>query len=164
MDPIALNNAVLEVDSQLYKQKINYQRDANRLNREVILLKTREWRNNNRAKMREYQIRRVNKDPERDMVKRAKARALKSGLPFDISKKDIRIPSHCPVLGIELKRGGNNGFSPSLDRIENAKGYVKGNVHVISKRANTIKSNATLEELVKVANYFLILDKARKRE
>lgn len=41
----------------------------------------------------------------------------------------------------------------SLDRIDNSKGYVRGNVMVISLRANAIKNNATAEELTAVAAY-----------
>lgn len=37
--------------------------------------------------------------------------------------------------------------SPSLDRVDNTRGYVPGNVLVISWKANQIKSNATLAEL-----------------
>lgn len=37
--------------------------------------------------------------------------------------------------------------SPSLDIIIPSKGYVKGNVWVISNRANRAKSNLSLEEL-----------------
>jgi hypothetical protein len=43
--------------------------------------------------------------------------------------------------------------SPTLDRIDNAKGYVKGNVCVISKKANTMKNNATPEEVWKLSEY-----------
>jgi hypothetical protein len=43
--------------------------------------------------------------------------------------------------------------SPTLDRIDNAKGYVKGNVCVISKKANTMKNNATPEEVRKLSEY-----------
>jgi hypothetical protein len=87
----------------------------------------------------------------------AKQRAKEKGLSFDIEKKDIVIPAFCPVLGIPLKsnfggRGGND-FSPSLDRIFPELGYVKGNIVVISKKANAIKSNATAEEIEKVANW-----------
>jgi len=42
---------------------------------------------------------------------------------------------------------------PSLDRWDSTKGYVPGNVFVISYRANTLKNNATYEEIVKVAQY-----------
>lgn len=73
------------------------------------------------------------------------------GLEFTITPKDIEIPSHCPVFGCKLQRGSGSGgavaTSPSIDRIDSSKGYVPGNVRVISKRANTLKNNATLPEL-----------------
>jgi hypothetical protein len=84
--------------------------------------------------------------------KRAKKRAKEQGLPFNVTVADIVIPSHCPVLGIELVRGDYN-TAPSLDKIVPALGYVKGNVAVISKRANMIKSNANAEELSLVLEY-----------
>ena len=84
----------------------------------------------------------------------AKSRAKKKGIPFDLKLSDIVVPEHCPLLGIKLqhhKRNGKTaGFeqdSPSLDRLIPEKGYVRGNVWVVSLRANTIKNNATLEEL-----------------
>lgn len=68
------------------------------------------------------------------------------------------IPDFCPVLGLPLYRntGGlaQGPNSPSLDRIDPALGYVKGNVNVISSKANAIKSNATPEELLRVAAYY----------
>ena len=83
------------------------------------------------------------------MYSAAKARARKEGLSFDLSLKDIVIPTHCPLLGVKLK--GNKASSafdsPSLDRIVPSLGYVKGNVWVISFRANTLKSDASLQEL-----------------
>lgn len=84
----------------------------------------------------------------------AKIRAKKYGMEFDLSKDDVVIPANCPVLGIPLfvsDKLSNN--SPSLDRIDNSKGYVKGNVCVISWRANNLKSDATLEELEKICTY-----------
>lgn len=62
---------------------------------------------------------------------------------------DLVIPTHCPLLGIELDQFHPNLDNHcSLDRIDSTKGYVRGNVMVISHRANRIKSNATAEELV----------------
>lgn len=61
--------------------------------------------------------------------------------------------THCPLLGIELtyasyESGGNPPANyASLDRIDPSKGYVEGNVQILSFRANSIKSDATLEEL-----------------
>jgi hypothetical protein len=80
----------------------------------------------------------------------AKARARKYGVPFTISPDDVVVPSHCPLLGVEIKvsPGRFSPSSPSLDRIVPDKGYVPGNVMVISFRANTIKSDAEPDEVV----------------
>jgi len=85
----------------------------------------------------------------------AKARAEEAGLPFDIEPSDIVLPERCPVLGLELKVGGgrNCPTSPSLDKIVPALGYVKGNVRVISWRANELKGNGTVEEIEAVLRY-----------
>lgn len=84
----------------------------------------------------------------------AKKRAKLKGLDFDIELEDIpEIPKYCPVLGIEIKSNTTNApldSSPSLDRIDSSKGYIKGNVRIISNRANRIKADATIEELRKV--------------
>lgn len=92
------------------------------------------------------------------LVALAKYRAKRDGIPFDLSYEDVEIPVYCPVLGIKLERnvGGKNqhDFSPTLDRIKPELGYVRGNVIVISSRANSIKSNANPDELELVAGYF----------
>jgi hypothetical protein len=88
------------------------------------------------------------------MLSAARIRAEKRGLDFNIDETDIVIPEKCPLLEIEIKIADKvaNANSPSLDRIDSSKGYVKGNVMVISYRANTIKSNATPSELLKLAS------------
>ncbi len=69
----------------------------------------------------------------------------------DRNKENRRIYNEsCPILHIKLTHDGNRDHSPSLDRIIPQKGYVKGNVQVISLRANRIKSDATLEELERI--------------
>ena len=79
----------------------------------------------------------------------AKSRARKNGIPFNLDLSDIVIPEFCPVLGIPMIKaiGKHTSNSPSLDKIIVKLGYVKGNVWVISNRANTIKTNATVEEI-----------------
>jgi hypothetical protein len=95
--------------------------------------------------------------PARLMLDRAKARAKAQGLPFDLTVEDVTIPERCPVLGIELVRTiGRHGFlpaSPSLDRFVPSLGYVRGNVVVISNRANMLKRDATVAEIEALARW-----------
>lgn len=94
--------------------------------------------------------------PVRRLITVARARAKKLGLPCTITEADVQIPSHCPVLGIELIRGGwPPDNSPSIDRIVPELGYVPGNVLVVSFRANHLKSDATADELRAVADFYL---------
>jgi hypothetical protein len=107
----------------------------------------------NSEKRREYYkaYREANREKIREagLFNGAKQRAKAKGLEFNINKEDIVIPEVCPVLGLRLVQGsgGHHAGSPTLDRIDPSKGYVKGNVRVISYRANLLKSDATLEEL-----------------
>lgn len=92
--------------------------------------------------------RRYKSNMQVSLLKAAKMRAERYGLDFDISLEDVIMPTHCPILGLELavSEGKRNENSPSLDRIENHKGYVKGNVCVISWRANRLKGDGTRME------------------
>jgi len=88
----------------------------------------------------------------------ARRRAQKRGLPFDLIVEDINVPRFCPALGIPLYRASGRRAqgpnSPTLDRITPELGYVRGNVRVISSRANQIKSDATPAELLQVACFY----------
>lgn len=100
---------------------------------------------------------RVN-NPEKHLWSRAKYRAKQRNLDFDIDVEDVVIPDVCPILGIKIEvltmdRTGKVPGSPALDRIDSSKGYIKGNVHVISDRANQLKSDGTAEELKAVADW-----------
>lgn len=94
------------------------------------------------------------------LLQRLKSKSKQIGVPFNLDPGDITVPDTCPVLGIPLrfgKQGDEPGWrdnSPSVDRIIPSVGYVKGNVIVISYRANRIKNDATIEELDKVATFF----------
>lgn len=91
---------------------------------------------------------------EMQILNQARYRAKRDGLDFTITEEDIVLTTHCPILGIPLTRHeGQPGWhddSYSLDRIDNSKGYIKGNVRIISNRANRLKCDATVEELEKV--------------
>lgn len=94
-------------------------------------------------------------DPALEMWRSARNSARRWGRELTITPEDIEIPDVCPVLGIELCKGegSHHANSPSLDRFDNTKGYVKGNVRVISNRANSLKKDGTLEELRAVVKY-----------
>jgi len=85
------------------------------------------------------------------IISRIKHRCKKGGIPFNLEPADIIIPSICPVLGLDIspeqQKGSNNPLSVSVDRIDPGGGYIKGNIRIISNRANLLKSNATIEEL-----------------
>ena len=76
-----------------------------------------------------------------------------------ITWEGIEYPKVCPVLGIELdwnvKMNGGQDNSPSLDRIDSTKGYVLGNVMMMSRLANCMKQNATSEQLINFSKYML---------
>jgi hypothetical protein len=88
-------------------------------------------------------------------IRAIRHRAKKNGTPFSITKEDVIVPSTCPILGIPLfySHEDHSPNSPSIDRIIPDKGYVPGNIQVISMRANTIKHNATFLELVRVGEW-----------
>lgn len=129
-----------------------------------------EWRTDNRDRVNRNERERKKVSPvAKDKQKRdkAKERAKKSedhsyrlwcyarsrynkyGVPFDIEPEDIVVPEFCPVLGVKLEKGEGTvqHCSPSLDRIIPALGYVKGNIVVVSHRANTMKNDATVAQL-----------------
>jgi hypothetical protein len=89
----------------------------------------------------------------------ARTRSRKYGLPFNIILDDIVIPSHCPLLGIKLEpqKGRLSAASPSLDRIKPELGYIRGNIWVVSWRANTLKSDASLQELTALVENWKLL-------
>lgn len=115
-------------------------------NKHVFQKAAAKWESANRDQVREARHAYKLLNPERMLLIGAKVRARARGVPFDLTVSDIHIPSHCPVLGMPLKRGDRSA-APSLDRRIPALGYVKGNVAVISNRANTLKSNSTADEL-----------------
>lgn len=89
---------------------------------------------------------------KKNILSAARTRAKKQGVPFDLQMEDIEIPEICPVLGIEIKfaYGKANDNSPSLDKIIPSKGYIKGNVAIMSARANWIKRDASIDEIEKL--------------
>lgn len=85
-----------------------------------------------------------------------RCRARRFGIPFDLREEDLALPKVCPIFGTPLVvgEGVQTNNSPSVDRIVPALGYVRGNVVVISARANGLKREATIEELQRIINFY----------
>lgn len=107
---------------------------------------------------REFQLNHKKSYPEKRLHKAAKERAKATGQPFDIEVSDVIIPDRCPILGCEFesnlgKGQGANPRAPSLDKIRPELGYTKGNVQVVSFKANSMKRDGTIEELLNFAEW-----------
>lgn len=89
--------------------------------------------------------------PEKKLLRAAKDRAKKFDLPCSVTIEDIVIPEMCPILQVQLKAGTR--YAPSLDRFNPRLGYIKGNVWVISRKANVMKNDASFEELKEFARW-----------
>lgn len=98
------------------------------------------WATKRRTQMRQT-------TPEKYILSRLLARNRKGKCTLTI--EDIVLPDVCPLLGIPLQFGTGVALpnSPSVDCIDPTKGYVKGNVWIISKLANSMKSCASKAEL-----------------
>jgi hypothetical protein len=92
---------------------------------------------------------------QREKFRLKKYHAKRIGWEWSIEFQDIVWNTHCPILGVELDYFSESikENSPSFDQIDAGKGYVAGNVHIISWRANRIKNNGTSEEHRKIADY-----------
>lgn len=92
------------------------------------------------------------------ILRHAKLRANKKGIPFNLLPEDIILPTHCPILGVPLSKNGRR-YGYSLDKIDPNGGYVKENIWVISQLANAMKWDSTPKERLAFANWVLSLEK-----
>ena len=96
-----------------------------------------------------------------------KRRAIRENIPYDLDieyfiDKDPKpdgqktgYPDYCPILGIKLELNNKTTAdnSPSFDKVLPERGYVKGNVQIISYKANRLKSNMSIEDFKKFIEY-----------
>lgn len=100
------------------------------------------------------------KAPWFNMYRRARDRATKKGIPFNLTSQYIKsiwpANNRCPVLDVPLRvsKGLPSDTSPSLDRIIPKKGYVRGNVIIVCNKANIIKAHASPKEIWRVFKYY----------
>ena len=111
---------------------------------------------------------RVNPIPQ--LISGFRNRAKKQNVPFNLTVEDMKdliknAADVCPALGVKMEIAklfaNDSNYSPSFDRIDPKKGYTKSNIVIVSNRANRIKSDATVDEIRKVADFYekLLKDK-----
>lgn len=128
----------LNKDKVRQKQKEYYQ-----LNKETIGKRTNKY-------AKKY----LSENFEKKLYWSAMHTAKKRSLEFSISVEDIIIPELCPYLNVPLTTIMGQGIvetNASIDRIDSSKGYIKGNIQIISYLANKMKQNASIETLIKFA-------------
>jgi len=84
------------------------------------------------------------------IIIRSRSRAKQRNINFSLTIEDFTLPIYCPILNIKLDYFsiGTTKNTASLDRIDNSKGYISGNVMIISYLANSMKNSASKEELI----------------
>ena len=145
---IAQRSKEYNIKNREHKNAQSRQHFAN--NKELYKIRTEAYRSNNRAKM---------------LLANAKRRALTLGKECNITIEDIIIPTKCPYLNKPITNiigKGNVPTNPTVDRIDNTKGYIKGNVRVVSMQANFMKNKATVEQLIIFAKNVLKLHPINK--
>ena len=121
--------------------------------------RAKEFYYKNREKQLQLRKERYRNNLQKVLYDSAKKRAKRKNVPFNIEVSDIIIPDKCPVFGFDLVIGTKDKQkSPSLDRIIPEKGYVKGNIIVVSLKANTMKNNATIEEIKNLYDFYNNID------
>lgn len=125
----------------LAQQRGYYARDPRRHAEQQTI-----YRNANRAKINEAKRIARLADLPKALWLGARRRVRARGYEFNITPEDIQVTARCPICCQAM-------LSPSLDRIENTKGYVRGNVAVICLRCNRLKNHGTAAEHRRIADW-----------
>lgn len=128
-------------------------------NKDKILERTKEWAENNKEKVKEYKRKWADNNYLLKKLRQAEKRAKDRGLNFDLTVDDLVLTEKCPILNIPLLQAKDHDYkfrnAPSIDKIIPELGYIKGNVQIISNKANTMKNDATVEELLLFAEWVI---------
>lgn len=134
----------------------DYIKDYYQNNRDREIARTQKsLKKKSRKEQNTYKKKLNRQNPLGNILQQARRRAKLKNVPFDITTDDVEVPEFCPVLGLRLAVNEDHvkDNSMTIDRIVPELGYVKGNVAIISFKANTIKNNASIEELEKVLQW-----------
>lgn len=92
------------------------------------------------------------------LLLKAKANARRNDVPCNLDEGDILIPKFCPILNIPISphATGRAWNTPTVERLVPSKGYVKGNIIIISWRANRLKCDASFDEIERLYNFYCV--------
>jgi len=96
-------------------------------------------------------------DRSRHSIHKMRGRAKEKNVPFDVKQHEVykmylESDMICPILGVKMVWSDGETYNPyhvTIDRKDPDKGYVIDNMWLISRRANQIKSDASLPELIR---------------
>ena len=84
---------------------------------------------------------------------RLRKSAMDRGLEFNLSLCSVRNlvnAKRCYYTRVTLNDVPDHPNQRTIDRIDNSKGYIKGNVVACTKRINLAKGNLTVEEIIQI--------------
>ena len=161
------NESEASRDVRLWKRRV-WQKKNIEDNKQIWLERWKKQREDRKEEIAEYkkrywkeQISNTEKGLCIRMRKESKNRARETGLDHNITTQYLlelweKSGKTCPVFKVKFiidSTKKDRRYKPSLDRIDNEKGYIKGNVMFISWKANTMKSNANAKELIKFSKW-----------
>lgn len=128
-------------------------RDCPSQNKEGV----KKYKEKNKDKVKKWKQKDYNNNRKQYLWSQAKYRATDRNCEFDITLDDIKFPTVCPILDIPIiitAGEGRTGNSPSIDRIDNNRGYTKDNIIIVSDRANCLKKDGTQAERWAIYNFY----------
>lgn len=153
----------IKCNSTLPSKHFNFRTDTKKLRATCNPCRKLDMRKNY-AENKESRIKKTTQYALKNYEQKILSNAVKSAkiknLEFNLTIEDINIPTHCPYLGTEITKILGKGVvwtNASIDRIDSSKGYIKGNVEIISRKANSMKNMATKEEMLVFAKNVLKL-------
>jgi hypothetical protein len=157
---LAWRNAYYQKNKEHIKREVKKRSQANP---SPSRTRAKEWAKKNPERKKaasKASYHKKREDPITRMLKGAKSRAYADKREFNIDASDLILPNRCPYLGIEFEQRDSNGklilqTCYSIDRIDSSKGYIKGNVQILSVKANRMKSDATISDMIVFATNIL---------
>ena len=140
------------------KNKAEAERRRNNIEKYKKLSKEKYWANRDKelSHMKAYRESLKKNNYLKFFIQNKKKLVIRAGIDWDLDEEYLKslFTGVCPVFNCQIHLGGaKDEYKAELDRLVPSLGYVKGNVRWISRRANRIKSDASIEEIKAILKY-----------